>query len=203
MNESPAGAGQRGHGVPPPNDPTDAADPDRSRCSTLPRVLKSTRLESRFCRLPDASQYYTSVGTATRTLSHRAGHRTPGPIGPSEVGSGRVGVLDRAERDRDRGPGANRPAHRPDQPEATPCGSTRKGDRTRDDLREDRPDDAVRCGRRRSAALHLTFVGTTQEPLSPASTGSTATEGAEVRGARASWQLGAPSHPTDAPRWSA
>ena len=174
-----------------------------SASPTTTTVDKTRRLSSRFCRHPDASHYYTRVETATRTLSYLADRRETGPIGPSEVGSGRGGVLDRAERDRDRGPGANRPAHRPDQPEATPCGSTRKGDRTRDDLREDRPDDAVRCGRRRSAALHLTFVGTTQEPLSPASTGSTATEGAEVRGARASWQLGAPSHPTDAPRWSA
>ena len=37
--------------------------------------------------------------------------------------------------------GANRGPHEVDQPEATPCGSTRKGDRTRDDHREDRPDD--------------------------------------------------------------
>jgi len=72
----------------------------------------------------------------------------------------------------------------------------------RDDHREDRPDDAVRCGRRRSAVLYLTFVRTTQENRYPLRTVDTVTEGAEVRGARASWQLGAPSHPTDAPRWS-
>ena len=203
MNESPAGAGPRA-GVGAPEYAAPDADPaERSRGSTLLRVLKSTRTERPFCRFPDASQYYTSVETAIKTLSRAADRRTPGPAEPPEVGNGRAGPLDRAARARDRAAGANGGAHRPDQPEATPCGSTRKGDRTRDDLREDRPDDAVRCGRRRSAALHLTFVGTTQEPLSPASTGSTATEGAEVRGARASWQLGAPSHPTDAPRWSA
>jgi hypothetical protein len=102
----------------------------------------------------------------------------------------------------ERSAGANRRSHEVDQPEAAPCGPTRKGDRTRDDHREDRPDDAVRCGRRRSAVLYLTFVRTTQENRYAAIPGDTVTEGAEVRGARASWQLGAPSHPTDAPRWS-
>ena len=180
--------------------------PIGTRNSASPTTTGSDKTrgpESRFYHSPDGSQLTSTVETAIRTLSYSADRRRPAPSGPSEVGSGRVGVLDRAERDRDRGPGANRPAHRPDQPEAAPCGPTRKGDRTRDDLREDRPDVAVRGCLRRSAVLHLTFVRTTQEPLSPASTGSTATEGAEVRGARASWQLGAPSHPTDAPRWSA
>ena len=41
----------------------------------------------------------------------------------------------------DRSAGANRRPHGTDQPEAAPCGPTRKGDRTRDDHREDRPDD--------------------------------------------------------------
>ena len=141
-----------------------------SASPTTTTVDKTRRLSSRFCRHPDASHYYTRVETATRTLSYLADRRETGPIGPSEVGSGRGGVLDRAERDRDRGPGANRPAHRPDQPEATPCGSTRKGDRTRDDLREDRPDVAVRGCLRRSAVLHLSTVRTTQQPDTAADT---------------------------------
>ena len=103
----------------------------------------------------------------------------------------------------DRSPSAPRRSHGIDQPAAAPCGPTRKGDRTRDDHREDRPDDGGAVRLRRSAVLYLTFVRTTQEPLYSAIPGDTATEGAEVRGARASWQLGAPSHPTDAPRWSA
>ena len=78
----------------------------------------------------------------------------------------------------DRSAGANRRPHGTDQPEAAPCGPTRKGDRTRDDHREDRPDDggAVRCWRR-SAALHLTFVRTTQERPTLRRTGRTAPAG--------------------------
>jgi len=41
----------------------------------------------------------------------------------------------------DRSAGANRRPHGTDQPEAAPCGPTRKADRMRDDHREDRPDD--------------------------------------------------------------
>ena len=64
----------------------------------------------------------------------------------------------------ERSAGANRRSHEVDQPEAAPCGPTRKGDRTRDDLREDRPDAGGAVpSLRRSAALYLTFVRTTQE----------------------------------------
>jgi len=71
----------------------------------------------------------------------------------------------------DRSAGAHRRPHGIDQPEAAPCGPTRKADRTRDDLREDRPDDGGAVRLRRSAVLHLTFVRTTQERRKPGSSG--------------------------------
>jgi len=77
----------------------------------------------------------------------------------------------------ERSAGANRRANEIDRPSDPLAGSQRKPGRTRDDHREDRPDDAVRCGRRRSAALHLTFVGTTQESRYSAVYGNTAVTG--------------------------
>jgi len=94
----------------------------------------------------------------------------------------------------DRAPSANRRAHRLDQPEAAPCGPTRKADRA------DRPEGG-RTRRRSRCGLHSTLVRTTQEPATQALTGSTATDPAEVRGVSASWERAATSHPTDAGRW--
>ena len=72
----------------------------------------------------------------------------------------------------DRSPSAPRRSHRLDQPSEGLAPSQRKPGRTRDDLREDRPDAAVavRGCLRRSAVLHLSTVRTTQQPDTAAET---------------------------------
>ena len=95
----------------------------------------------------------------------------------------------------ERAPSANRRAHRLDQPEAAPCGPTRKADR------QDRPEGGPatllsRCG------LHLTFVRTTKETLTRRILGVPRKRAGEVRPASASWERAAGSHPTEPARWA-
>jgi hypothetical protein len=175
MNESPAGAGQRASAT------TLTRSRPRwlrgSRCSTPLRVDKSNRLERRFYSFPDRSLYTSTVEKAIRTLPHSADRRETGPSSPPEVGSGRPRSPGSAATFRSEQPGPVG-GRQPPSARGRPAGSgglppTRKGDRQRDDHREDRPDAAaaVRGGRRRSAVLHLTFVRTTQERRKPGSTG--------------------------------
>ena len=97
------------------------------------------------------------------------------PVDPRSA----AGDLDRPAAQRplgasspDRSSSVPRRSHEIDQPEARACPSTRKADRRREATRPT-DHDGVRCGRRRSVVLHLTFVRTTQESLLTASTGST------------------------------
>ena len=174
------------------------ADPDRSLGPSSPTVEKPYPFTGDFSLVPDTSTtvyckggwpYHNSdIGsegrrTAPSTTAGREVEREPER--PAAQRAQRASSPDRAA-------GANGGAHRLDRPEAALCGPTRKTDRQSD--RRERHD--RRCG------LHLTFVRTTQERACSAISGSTAIEAAEVRGARASWQLGAPSHPTDAARCS-
>ena len=179
MNESPAGAGRRDPVLPAPkSNPWQRTNPEGSRRSTLLRVDKSHRLASAFSLHLDTSPSRVNstssrASPSTRSLSYSADRRRPGPSGFSEVGSGRPRPPGSAATFRSEQPGPRRRRQRR-RARGRPAGSgglppTRKADRTRDDHREDRPDGcgAVRCGWRRSAVLHLTFVRTTQERPTP------------------------------------
>ena len=150
--------------------------PRKSASSTTTTGDKTRGRESRFSPGADTSPLVTVNSTSSRTppstgsLTGSADRRTTRPV-RSVRGRQREASTARqrsraAASSPERSAGANRRSHEVDQPEAAPCGPTRKGDRTRDDHREDRPDDGGAVpSRRRSAALHLTFVRTTQEPL--------------------------------------
>ena len=165
---------------------------------SLPRVEKSSPFSGDFSPVPDRFTVNTNKGGSPY---HNSDTPDRGPASALDAAGGREvereperPAAQRAQRasSPDRAAGANGGAHRLDRPEAGACPPTRKTDRQSD--RRERHE--RRCG------LHLTFVRTTQERACSAITGNTRENAAEVRGARASWQLGAPSHPTDAARCS-
>lgn len=173
-------------------------DPDRSLGPSSPTVEKPYPFCGDFSPLPDR---FPSVYCKGGCPYHNSDIESRGCFPRPSATAGREvereperPAAQRAQRasSPDRAAGANGGAHRLDRPEAGACPPTRKTDRQSD--RRERHE--RRCG------LHLTFVRTTQERACSAISGVPRTEAAEVRGARASWQLGAPSHPTDAARCS-
>ena len=203
--KSPATAGLGGPAV-------TAADPDDPDRSPSPETLpghKSNRRRSHFYLSADTSPSDSTTYNSNRvddvprsrhtTAASERGVCPARPIDPREA----AGEPARPAAQRplgasspERAPSANRRAHRLDQPEAAPCGPTRKADRVgRPPAGPQRHRCAVRCG------LHSTLVRTTQEPATQALTGNTATDAAEVRGVSASPPRAATSHPTDAARW--
>ena len=166
-----------------------------------PIAYKSHRLQSRFYAHPDTSLYNAitperpitnlslacwsvcqpSQATASEATIEAARPAAQRPLGASSP---------------ERGAGANRAAHRPRSAGSGPLRADPEG-------RAQPPNGVRGTSRRCGAVLHLTFVRTTQEPLSYAKPGSSAAERGEVRAASASWSRAAASHPTEPARWSA
>jgi hypothetical protein len=185
MNRSPAGAGQRNPGVGAPENPDWLRTTRPLRCSTLLRVHKSSSFSDGFYQYPDGFPLVTVTVTLegpTRCTCFLtvAGRRTARPVRASR---GPERERRAARQPRPLGAAARNAGRAPRGPRTgstsrkrPPAGRAGTPARTRDDHREDRPDDrgAVRGGRRRPAALHLTFVRTTQERLTLSNSGSTA-----------------------------
>ena len=138
--------------------------PNWERNSASPTTTtgdKTRGSESCFSPGSDTSPLVTVNSTSSRTpsstgfLTGIADRRTTRPVldlrgRQREISTARQRSRAAASSP-DRPAGANRRPHGIDRPAATPCGSTRKGDRTRDDHREDRPDGGGRRWLRRSA----------------------------------------------------